>query len=191
MKLIGGINSFASSNIAVTKWCLNRADQAKNTSALKQLAEIEKITEVSKSLGPSQIMSSEKKVQKVMEVLLDEYINPFGMDLDKVKLVNLSSGAPVDDADDDAPVDDSVAEILVNVYDNGNIQAKFFRKERLVNNKSLFHNPVKRCRFVDFKETSKSVSIRKDNKTLSLKVNCNIIGALSTNSAKSGKVIDL
>ena len=135
-----------------------------------------------------------------MEVLLDEYINPFGMDLDKVKLVNLSSGAPVDDADDDAPVDDadddapvddSVAEILVNVYDNENIQAKFFRKERLVNNKSLFHNPVKRCRFVDFKETSKSVSVRKDNKTLSLKVNCNIIGALLTNSVKSGKVIDL
>ena len=81
MKLIGGIKFFASSNIAVTKWCLNRADQVKNTSALKQLGEIEKITEVNKSLPPSQITSSDKKVQKVMEALLDEYITSFGMDL--------------------------------------------------------------------------------------------------------------
>ena len=47
---------------------------------------------------------------------------------------------------------------------------------------------MKRSRFVNFKETSKSVSIRKDNKTL--KVNPNITGALWANSAKSGKVID-
>ena len=56
-----------------------------------------------------------------MEVVLDENINPFAMDLDKAKLVNLSSGAPVDDA---------VVEILLHVYDNGNIQAELFRKER-------------------------------------------------------------
>ena len=31
-----------------------------------------------------------------MEVLLDEYLNPFRMDLDKPKLVNLNSRAPVD-----------------------------------------------------------------------------------------------
>ena len=49
-----------------------------------------------------------------MEVLLDEYINPFRMDLGKAKLLNLSSGTPVDDA---------VAEILLHVYNNGNIQA--------------------------------------------------------------------
>ena len=97
MKQIGGITSFASSKIAVARWCLNRADQAKNTSALKQLAGIEKITEVNKSFRPSQISSSEKKVQKIIEVLSDEYINPFSTDLDKAKLVNLRSGAPVDD----------------------------------------------------------------------------------------------
>ena len=31
-----------------------------------------------------------------MEVLLDEYINPFCIDFEKQKLVNLSSGAPED-----------------------------------------------------------------------------------------------
>ena len=43
-------------------------------------------------------MQSEKKVQIVMKLLLDEYINPFGMNLNKAILVDLSSGAPVDHA---------------------------------------------------------------------------------------------
>ena len=59
------------------------------------------------------------EVTVVMEVLLDEYINPFGMDLDKSKLGNLSSGAPVHD---------TVAETLLDVSDNGNIQAELFQK---------------------------------------------------------------
>ena len=59
-----------------------------------------------------------------MELLLDGYISPFGMDLDTVKLVNLISSTPVDDA---------VAESLLNAYDNGNIQAELFPKGRLVN----------------------------------------------------------
>ena len=46
------------------------------------------------------------------------------MDLDKVKLVNLISSTPVDDA---------VAESLLHAYDNGNIQAELFPKGRLVN----------------------------------------------------------
>ena len=117
-----------------------------------------------------------------MEVLLDDYTNPFGTDFDKTKLVYLSSGAPLDDA---------VAETLLHVYDDGNIQVELFRKERLVNKTSLFHNPVKRCRFVNFKETTKSISIKKDNQPLSLQVNRNIIGALLAYPAKSGKVIDL
>ena len=60
-------------------------------------------------MRPSQITLSEKKVQKESELLIDDYINPFGMDLDKAKLVNLSSGATVDKI---------VAEILLHVCDN-------------------------------------------------------------------------
>ena len=41
--------------------------------ALKQIAGIEKTTEVNESLRPSQI-TSEKKIQKVIEVLLDKII---------------------------------------------------------------------------------------------------------------------
>ena len=54
-----------------------------------------------------------------MEMLLDGYISPFGMDLDKVKLVNLISSAPVDDA---------VAESLLHAYDNGKYSSRTFPK---------------------------------------------------------------
>ena len=54
---------------------------------------------------------------------------------------------------------------------------------------SLFCDPVKRGRFVNFKETSKSVSIRKNNNTS--KVNPDIVGVLLEYSAKPGKVIDI
>ena len=54
---------------------------------------------------------------------------------------------------------------------------------------SLFYDPVKRGRFVNFKETSKSVSIRKNNNTS--KVNPDIVGVLLAYSAKPGKVIDI
>ena len=100
------------------------------------------------------------------------------MDIAKVKLVNLSSGAPVDDA---------IVEILV--FHNGNIQAELFQKESFVTKTSLFFDPVKHCRFANFKVTSKSASLRKDNK--SFKVNHSIMGALLAYSVKSGKVIDL
>ena len=53
-------------------------------------------------------MSSEKKVQKERELLIHDYIIPFDKDLDKEKIVNLSS---------DATFDNTVAEILLHVYD--------------------------------------------------------------------------
>ena len=133
-------------------------------------------------MGPSQITLSEKKVQKFRQLLIDDYINPFDMDLDKAKLSILTSGAPVDNA---------AAVILLHVYDNGNTQAELFWIAHLVNMTSLFHNPVKQCWFVNFKDTSKFVFIRKDNKTLSVKANPNIIEALLIYSTKSGKFIGI
>ena len=64
LKFIGGIKSFASNKIVVTKRCLNRADQAKNMSVLKQFAGIKKTTEDNKSLQSSQITLSKKNIKK-------------------------------------------------------------------------------------------------------------------------------
>ena len=52
--------------------------------------------EIHQQLRQSSILSSEKKVQKLLHVLTTEYINPFDPSLDKDKLYNISSGTPVD-----------------------------------------------------------------------------------------------
>ena len=45
-----------------------------------------------KPLRPSQILRSEEMVKNVVSILSNEYTNPFGSDLDKYQLFNLSSG---------------------------------------------------------------------------------------------------
>ena len=90
----GGIKSFAANPDAVTKWCLNRADQAKNVNALKKMAGIYRSSEKYKPLRPSQILISEKLIAKVIRVLEEEYINPFSVLVAEDCLFNLSSGIP-------------------------------------------------------------------------------------------------
>ena len=45
-----------------------------------------------KPLRPLQILRSEEIVKNVVSILSNEYINPFGSDLDKYQLFNLTSG---------------------------------------------------------------------------------------------------
>ena len=91
----GGVKSLASDSPSVLKWCLNRADQSKNVKEMKEMAGTITKSEMYKALRPSQILTSEKMVTKVIEVLQEEYINPFSVLVDKEQLYNLSSGVPV------------------------------------------------------------------------------------------------
>ena len=50
---------------AITKWTLNRAAQAKNTEALYSLADVKRPDDIYKMNRPSQIIKSEKFVQKI------------------------------------------------------------------------------------------------------------------------------
>ena len=65
----GGIKSFGGNLDAVAKWCLNRADQAKNVNALKEMAGIYSSSEKYKPRRPSQILISEKFIAEVIRVL--------------------------------------------------------------------------------------------------------------------------
>ena len=86
------IKSLAASSASVLKWCLNRSEQAENTRALKELCGISTNPELYKPCRPSQIIKSNELVNNVVHVLTNHYINPFGQDLDKDQLVNVSLG---------------------------------------------------------------------------------------------------
>ena len=91
----GGIKTFSTNNESVTKWCLNRSEQAKNTKALYDLCDLDAGSNTYKLCRPSQIIKTEELVQAVMNTLMNEYINPFDVLLEKDELVCLSSGVPL------------------------------------------------------------------------------------------------
>ena len=91
----GGIKAFSVKEESVLKWCLNRSEQAKNTQDLREMCGLVNDPGIYKPSRPSQISKSEHLVQSVMHILIEEYINPFGFDVEKDELVSLSSGVPL------------------------------------------------------------------------------------------------
>ena len=129
-----GIKSFVANPDAVTKWCLNRADQAENVNALKETATIYSSSEKYKPLRPSQILISEKLVAEVIRVLEEEYVNPFNNLVTEDCWFNWSSGSPVND---------QLADEILNTNMLGRELAMKFAKERLmVNGKKKFHEAL-------------------------------------------------
>ena len=92
-----GIKSFATNENTVLKWCLNRAEQLKNTTALKEMCGVGMDPGMYKPMRPSRITKLERDVQKTLRFLVEDYINPFGLEVENEYLVCLSSGEPVSD----------------------------------------------------------------------------------------------
>ena len=82
-----GIKAFSTNNKSVTKWCLNRSEQAKNAKAMYDLSGLDAGTNTYKLCRPSQILKTGELVQAVMNTLMNEYINPFDILLEKDELV--------------------------------------------------------------------------------------------------------
>ena len=89
---------FSTDDNAVLKWCLNRPEQSKNTTALKELASISTSQHVYRQLRPSYILKVEKLVTKATHVLEEEYLNPFSEAIEESLLYNLSSVTPLPNA---------------------------------------------------------------------------------------------
>ena len=121
-KTTGGIKSFSFSDSSVFKWTFNRSEQARNTTGLLSLAGMESSLDMYKPLRPLQILRSEEMVKNVVSVLSNEYINPFGPDLDKDQLFNLSLGAPINDS--------NAVEQILNIRKVGKDNYNEFKKNR-------------------------------------------------------------
>ena len=76
-KTAGGIKLFSMKSDNVIKWCLNPAEQTKSKKALEDLCGLGNGGGTYKLARPSQVMKSEKLVKSVMNVLTEDYKNPF------------------------------------------------------------------------------------------------------------------
>ena len=92
--ILCGIKAFANNDASVPKWCLNRPYQAKYFKELTNYAGIDSSTLCYKPLRTSEIEKSELNVSNIIDVLENEYINPFSFNLDIGHLYNLSSEVP-------------------------------------------------------------------------------------------------
>ena len=160
---------------------MNRSEQAKNTGALLNLTDMNNPGSIYKPLRPSQILKSEKFVSNIINVLKEEYVNPFDSNLCKELLVNLSSGIAV--AED-------VAEEITSTDSSGKDDYQTSCKDRLESKKVNFHDPISRKKLTLFSSTGQTVLVEKDKKLKSAEINRNILGLLLSASAKSGQVID-
>eukprot|EP00112_Aurelia_sp_Birch-Aquarium-sp1_P005855 Seg1662.2 transcript_id=Seg1662.2/GoldUCD/mRNA.D3Y31 product="hypothetical protein" protein_id=Seg1662.2/GoldUCD/D3Y31 len=180
-KVSGGIKYFASDENAILKWTLNRPVQAKNTNALMVLADVKSSDEGYKSNRPSQILKSEKFVENIMNVMTEEYINPFDDSLEKDCLYNLSSGIQVELG---------IATEISQLKSKGDAQYNEFVTNRIKSTEVSIHDPIKRNKLLLFKNASKKVEVKQDSKQSLVEVNRNILAKLLAHSAKTGRAIN-
>ena len=141
---------FVSDPRPILKWTLNRSTQARNTQALYDLAHINCSEDVYKALRPSHILKSEQLVEKLINVMTEEFLNPFDESLDSGELYNLSSGIPVAK---------KMVDQILGVKEVGQTCYQNFLKTRLQKKENKIHDPIKRQKLVLFKNTGKKVLV--------------------------------
>ena len=86
-------------------------------------------------------------VQRVKDILTEEFINMFSNEMDKTKLYNITSGTYTSN---------DISECLLTIFERGKIRMVEF-KERISKNaynKYIF-NPIKREKWKSFEDTVK------------------------------------
>ena len=116
-----------------------------------------------------------------MNVLINEYLNPFDESVDPNYLFNLSSGEPV-------PND--LATNILNIHNEGLMLADDFINKRITSNEVPFHHAISRNKTFTFSKTKQKVVIKNKNNVKILEVNRNVLATLLCYNMKTGEAIN-
>ena len=111
----------------------------------------------------------------------NDYINPFGLDIDPDSLVNISSGVSLPN---------EIAEEVLNQEKKGKVLVKEFNENRLFSSNTKFHEAIKRNDCKSFNSTKKKCVVKKNGVQATVEVNRNILGALNSFSLKTNVAVD-
>ena len=164
-----------------TQFKLDTESSCESTNALMLLADVNTSEEGYKSNRLSSIIKTKNYVQKVINVLTDEYINPFANSLDKESLYSLSSGLPVES---------DIATGILRIKEMGEEQYHTFIDSRIKTTEVKIHEPITCNKLLLFKNACKKVEVIKTNNHLLAEINRNILEKLLSYSAKSGRAIN-
>ena len=172
------MKAFATCEASVLKWCLNRPSQAKLFQELQNFAGLDSSTECYKPLRSNEISKSEKHVSSLLDVLENEYLNPFSVSIDENELYNLSSGLKKENG----------VEELLEIQSNGKNLADEFLEKRILTSDINFHEPLRKVKVPSFQEPT--ITLKKNNKDKVVSANRNIISKFLSLPAKFHKPID-
>jgi hypothetical protein len=182
---IGGIKNFTTLDSAYEKWVLTRPFQAEYVDALLNQAGLNNAqNKPRKCLRNSAIIKSENNVKGIVNVLKNDFIDPFSGDLDHDKLYNLASGNSVTD---------DVAESLLTVQERGTLLRNDFF-ERLNSECSVkdnFFSPIKRVQWKSFTDASKKQKVSAKGKSREITVQRDILGLLAAKSQQQNAPINI
>ena len=125
-----------------------------------------------------EIEKSEQNITNVMKVLEEEYLNPFGVQIDMENLYNLSSGTGKEDG----------VEELLCIWQNGKTIADEFMAERIHSNVKSFYDPISRSKIPAFH--SPKVKLTTPRGTNVIDANRKIIDRLLSLTVKTQRPID-
>jgi hypothetical protein len=183
-KTAGGIRQFAAKKSTVAKWVMNRPFQARFAETLIEISGLSTTSSSTrKCVRPSEILKSNKMVENILNALNTQFLNPFQDDIDKSKLFNLVSGCPVDD---------EISDSILGLQSNG-IQAMESFETRLTTKdpEESFFSPLKRHKFMLWKDTSRKVVVKKDGKVIESAFQRDILGILVAYSHQHKAGIDI
>lgn len=139
-----------------------------------------------KCMRSSEILKSNKMVEKIMVVLRTQFINPFQPDIDKDELFNLVSGYP-------AP--ENVRNCLLTLESRGKELMDEFQgritTESTESSKTDFFSPIKREALKTFKNLAVKTKLKSKGKTKELTFQRDILGMLVAYSNKHKTGVDL
>ena len=150
--------------------------QAKLFQKLRNFAGLDSSTECYKPLRSREISKSEKHVSSLVDVLKNEYRNPFSASIDENELYNLSSGIRKENG----------LEEILEIQSNGKILADEFLEKCILTSDINFHEPLRKVKVPSFQEPT----LKKNNKDKVVSANHNIISKLLSLSAEFHKPID-
>lgn len=180
----GGVTKFAAKESTVKKWVLNRPFQAKFVEALDEISGTSKtMANPRKCLRPSEIIKSNEMVENIMTSLTMQFLNPFRDDLDKEKLYNLVSGAPVEN---------EISESLLSLEESGKEMMKAF-EARLIENQpeEQFFSPIRRLKGKTFGDAMVKKTLKKDGKIKEVSFQRDILGKLVAYSNRQNAGVDI
>jgi len=119
-------------------------------------------------------------VTNVINVLNNDYINPFSANISKDTLVNLSSGVELEE---------DVSNAILNIYKTGQQQYECFVKERIILGRTKnLQDTIKRNKLQNFSTNNKIKNV--PNKTKGIEINRDILAKMLFITHNKGKVID-